>query len=72
VKAVKPGSNASNSAAIGIPELYPVGAEVAAWLGVTPDTAKRLAREGRLGAILVGHRWMTTKSAILKFLEPAL
>jgi excisionase family DNA binding protein len=44
----------------------------AKWLGLNAYTVKKYFREGRIGAVFMGGRWLTSRAAILKFLEPVL
>lgn len=45
--------------------------EAARYLRVTPDTIRRLVRQGRLPAARVGDRMRITRAAIDAFLEGA-
>lgn len=57
-----------NGAKAGVLEPLLNNGEVATWLGITPDTLRRLAREGTVPAVKVGGRLRYHRTAVVEYL----
>jgi excisionase family DNA binding protein len=64
----KPGKLARELALARVPEILDVGA-AAAFLTVSRDTVYHLFQSGELPGRKVGRKWVTTKAAVVRWIE---